>query len=268
MTKSLRQIYLPSGNSAVGIQADDLVYVAGLTSSSRSHEVTLDGVRGQTREAIAYMQSLLATAGGSPANLARVTGYVRDASEQREAVYDVWDLVFPDAADKPAFKILDAPLPEGVLVSFDFLALLGHTRRRVDIPGVDARDPTVRIGSWVLTSRLHGTAPQTGQTVEGLDAQARQALLNGIRLVELAGGSRADVTEICGFGRDLSYVATLRRVIEQEFAGGAHQPSFQPLTTFVRPVLEVMVELTACLPGQTTPTDHIALGRTRTPCFQ
>ena len=191
--------------------------------------------------------------GGSFANLARVTGYVADAGEQREAVYDVWDVAFPRADDKPAFKILDAALPDGVLFRLDVLALLGHTRKRIDIEGVDARDPTVRIGNWVLTSRLHGTS-ETGEIVPGLEAQARQALANGIRLVELAGGAKGDITQVCGFGRDLGYVDTLQRAIDEAFAGEDRKPAFQPITTFVRPVLEVMVEVTAvCIKWRKNP---------------
>jgi enamine deaminase RidA (YjgF/YER057c/UK114 family) len=241
----LRDLYLPGASASSGIRAGDVVYVAGLEPGRPEATPSLDGVRRQTADALERMKALLADAGGTLANLGRVTAYVRDAGEQREAVYDVWDQWFPDAADKPSFKVLDAALSDGVLVRFDLLALLGHSRRRIDIDNVDARDPAVRIGPWLLTSRLHGTSPETGGTVEGLEAQARQAVRNGIRLVELAGGSKADVTQVVGFGRDLSFEPTLRAVLAEEF--GAQQPAYHGVTTFVRPVLEVMVEVTACI---------------------
>jgi enamine deaminase RidA (YjgF/YER057c/UK114 family) len=235
---------VPGAGAALGVRTGDVFYAAGLEAPSG---VTgLDGVREQTRAVLRELEALLAAQGGSLANLARVTGYVADAGEQREAVYDVWDVVFPRADDKPAFKILDAPLPPGVMFRLDVLALLGHTRKRIDIAGVDARDPTVRIGNWVLTSRLHGTS-ETGEIVPGLEAQARQALANGIRLVELAGGSKRDITQVCGFGRDQGYVETLQHAIDEAFAGEGRKPAFQPITTFVRPVLEVMVEVTAVI---------------------
>ena len=189
------------------------------------------------------MNAALAAEGASLANLGRVNAYMNDAGTQREWVYDVWDKWFPDAADKPAFKILDAPLPDGLLVRFDLLALANHTRRRIDIENVDARDPTVRIGPWLLTSRLHGTSPETGDTVEGLEAQASQAVANGISLVELAGGSKRDITQVIGFSRDLSYEPTLKAVLAEAF--GSRMPAYHGVTTFVRPVLEVMVEVTA-----------------------
>jgi enamine deaminase RidA (YjgF/YER057c/UK114 family) len=243
VTSQLRDLFLPGANVASGLQAGDLVVLTAIESVRRDASATDDAIRAQTEEALASMRDLLAGAGGSFANLGRVTAYMRDAGNQRERVYDVWDRWFPDAADKPSFKILDAALPDGVQVRFDALALLDHTRRRVDIENVDARDPCVRIGPWLLTSRLHGTSPDTGATVEGLEAQARQAVRNGIRLVDLAGGSRADVTQVLGFGRDLSYEPTLRAVLAAEFGG--NQPAYHGITTFVRPVLEVMVEVTA-----------------------
>ena len=233
-----------AAGTALGIRAGDVFYAAGLEAPSA--DTGLDGIREQAHGVLRQLEALLGQHGGSFANLARVTGYVADAGEQREAVYDVWDVAFPRADDKPAFKILDAALPDGVLFRLDVLALLGHTRKRIDIEGVDARDPTVRIGNWVLTSRLHGTS-ETGEIVPGLEAQARQALANGIRLVELAGGSKRDITQVCGFGRDLGYVDTLQRAIDEAFAGEGRKPAFQPITTFVRPVLEVMVEVTAVM---------------------
>lgn len=243
MTSQLRDLFLPGANAASGWQAGHLVVLTGIEAARCDAEATDDSIHAQTEEALTRLRDLMACAGGSFANLGRVTAYMRDAGNQRERVYDVWDRWFPDAADKPSFKILDAALHDGVQVRFDAQALLNHRRRRIDIDNVDARDPCVRIGPWLLTSRLHGTSPETGDTVEGLEAQARQAVRNGIRLVELAGGSRSDITQVLGFGRDLSYEPTLRSVLAQEF--GEKQPAYHGIPTFVRPVLEVMVEVTA-----------------------
>lgn len=239
----MRELFLPGANAASGLKSGDVVVLTAVEATRRDAVATEDSIHAQTDEAITRLLDLLADAGGSLANLGRVTAYMRNAGMQRELVYDVWDRWFPDANDKPSFKILDASLPDGVQVRFDAQALLNHTRRRIDIENVDARDPTVRIGPWLLTSRLHGTSPETGDTVAGLEAQARQAVHNGIRLVELAGGSRDDITQVLGFGRDLSYEPTLGAVLRSEF--GERHPAYHGITTFVRPVLEVMVEVTA-----------------------
>jgi len=243
VSSNLRDLYLPGVNTPHGVLAGDVVHITQLDPGRRDAAPTEAAIHLQTDDALVRLQALLKDAGGTFANLGRVTVYLRDAGRQREWVYDIWDKWFADPADKPSFKALDSPLPEGVHIRFDALALLNHTRRRIDIENVDARDPTVRIGPWLLTSRLHGTSPETGGTVDGLEAQARQAVRNGIRLVELAGGSKGEITQVIGFGRDLSYEPALKAVLTDEF--GSKQPAYYGVTTFVRPVLEVMVEVTA-----------------------
>jgi enamine deaminase RidA (YjgF/YER057c/UK114 family) len=244
----LRDIYVDGrGNELIAVRAGAVVHGIGLTPRSRSKSTDPETIKGQAREVLRDMTSAVSVVGGSLDNVGRVTGYMRSAGKDRELVYECWEEVFADANDRPAFKVLDADLPDGTLIRLDFLAVLDQCRTRFDIPGVDARDPTVRIGSWVFTSRLHGTSPATGKTVKGLRDQAIQALENGLRLVQLAGGSPADVTQINAFGRDLGYVPELRAVIDEKFPDVQSRPEVHNLVTFVRPELEVMLELTACL---------------------
>ncbi len=255
----LRHIYpgLAGDGREAGIRAGDLLYISGLTPRLRAGS-SLDAVREQAHEVLRQARELIEAQGGSLDNLGRVTGYVNDAGLQREAVYEAWDAVFPNPDDKPAFKILDAPLPGGVLFQMDLLALLGHRRTRIDIPNVDARDPCVRIGDWVLSSRLHGTSPDSGATVPGgLEPETRQALSNGIRLVELAGGTRSDITQVVGFGVDLTYVDKVREIINEAFDGDPLRPAFIPIQTFVRPVLAVMLEVTAVIGGEARPSGSL-----------
>lgn len=246
--RRFRDLYAPSParNRLQGLVLDGLVYGTGIEAATPAASRGTAEIRRQTAEAIDEMQRVLLEAGGSLDNLGRVVAFMRSPGTEREALYDVWEQRFPDAADKPAFKVLDADLPEGTLLRLDFVALLGHRRTRFDIPGVDARDPTVRIGNFVFTSRLHGTSPETGKTVGGLSAQAKQAVANGIRLVELAGGARGNVSQITAFGRDLAYLPELRRTIAEQFAG-VEMPAVQPVVTFIRDELEVMVEFAAVL---------------------
>src|SRR5205085_835967 len=134
-------------------------------------------------DALGVACALLDEAGVSRDGLARATAYVRTPAE-RVPVYGPWDALFPDPADRPAFKVLLAPLPDGAAIRLDLLALAGGHRTRLDIPGVPARDPTVRVGDWVLTSRVHGTDPATsGVANGGIEAEARQALANIAHLV-------------------------------------------------------------------------------------
>jgi enamine deaminase RidA (YjgF/YER057c/UK114 family) len=154
----------------MGVRYGDLVYAAGLP--------TLEAMR-----------AVLDEAGATLDNVARVTAYVERA-EDREPVYPRWEAVFPDPSNRPAFKVLVGPRRR-----FDMLAVIGARRRRIDLPGVPARDPTVEIGPFRLTSRVHGTDPRTGKVAED---EARQALENIHALMP------GELSQLTAFVRDPS----------------------------------------------------------------
>jgi enamine deaminase RidA (YjgF/YER057c/UK114 family) len=198
-----------------------------------------------SEEAFRKLERNLEMLGGTAANVGRVTAYIEDPGTHREVLYGPWTRWFPREDDRPAFKVLDATPPNGAVIGLDAVICLGQTRTRFDISNVDARDPTVRIGDWVFTSRLHGTTPRDGSIVEGLAERCQQAIANGIDLVQRAGGSAEDVVQVCGFGNNLDYVAELSHAIDAAFS--ARKPSVHVGTTYVRPQVEVMAEFTACI---------------------
>lgn len=204
-------------------------------------------LRHQVREVFGAMRELVEQAGGGLGNIAKATAYVASV-EQRELVNGTWwEEVFPDPADKPAYKVLVAPLPAGRLVELDVLAILGGTRRRLDVPGVPARDPTVEIAGNVFTSRVHGTVPFTGDQVAegGVRGQAKQAFRNVLELVALAGGSAGDIVQLKSFCRDSSHAEPVRQALAEIFPDEAVRPPLITLTNFIPAKFEVMVEMTA-----------------------
>jgi enamine deaminase RidA (YjgF/YER057c/UK114 family) len=203
----------------------------------------------QARAVFGAMRELVERAGGGLENIAKATAYVSSV-EQRQPVNGTWwEEVFPNPADKPAYKVLVAPLPAGRLVELDVLAILGATRRRIDVPGVPARDPTVEIGGMVFTSRVHGTVPFTGDQVAegGVKGQARQAFRNVLELVALAGGGPGDIVQLKSFGRDPGYAGPARQALTEMFPDEAIRPPLISLTNFIPAKFEVMVEMTAAL---------------------
>ena len=203
----------------------------------------------QARAVFGAMRELVERAGGGLENIAKATAYVSSV-EQREPVNGTWwEEVFPNPADKPAYKVLVAPLPAGRLVELDVLAILGATRRRIDVPGVPARDPTVEIGGMVFTSRVHGTVPFTGDQVAegGVKGQAMQAFRNVLELVALAGGGPGDIVQLKSFGRDPGYAEPIRQALTEMFPDEAIRPPLISLTNFIPAKFEVMVEMTAAL---------------------
>ena len=62
----------------------------------------------------------------------------------------------------------------------------------------------IRAGDFVFVSGQVGINPATGQLVEGLEAQARQALLNLQTILQDAGSSLADVVKTTIFITDIA----------------------------------------------------------------
>jgi 2-iminobutanoate/2-iminopropanoate deaminase len=216
-SRSLVQLFGPTveGLTPLGIRFGQTVYASNLTGYDGMHQ------------ALSTMCAVLEEAGTTLDNVARVTAYVPSVQE-RDGVYGPWDATFPDPQDRPAFKVLVAPLPGGVKVRLDVLACVGGRRQRIDIAGVPARDPTVRIGDWVMTSRVHGTDPSTGHVAE---AEAQQALTN---VRTLTGAS--PITQLIGFVRE----SANKPVVDHPLT---------VLTNFVPPGMTLMLEAIAGTPS-------------------
>jgi 2-iminobutanoate/2-iminopropanoate deaminase len=230
-----------------GIRFGDTIFAPNLTGISADSGSVVDALEPQMEQALARMCDVLAEAGASASNVARVTGYVASVQD-REAVYGPWDRLFPDAQNRPAFKVLVAPLPERVRVRLDMLAVAGATRRRIDIEGVPARDPTVQIGNWMATSRVHGTDPTNRQVAADLEVETRQAVQNVATLLQLADVSPRDLSQLLVFMRDATDGQHVDEAVRQVL------PNVRPeqvtmVKSFVPPTMHVMVEALAVTGG-------------------
>ena len=230
----------------VAIRVGDAVYAWRVFSHDPLSASPDAGPVAQMGQAIENMQAVLTAAGLKPENVARATGYIRDPGD-REVVYQPWDALYPDPQDRPAFKVLIDELPEGVEAWMQMLAYAGGRRKRFDIEGVSARDPTVKVGPWVFSSRVHGTDRKTSSVPSGAETQVNLAYENLKTLVDLAGGTTRDIKQITAFMRELDLAATvearLRALTEVELPGVA----VRIVRSFVRPEMEAMLEMSAAL---------------------
>ena len=232
MSGALRQFFeiYPDDHAAtvpLGFCIDGFVYMAGLRAADMA-------------SALKLMQQCIERAGSSLDNIARAVAYVAKP-EDRDPVYGPWDAMFPDAADRPAFKVLVSPLPPGIGVRVDAFAVLGARRKRIDIPGVPARDPTVTAGEWFFTSRVHGTHPG-GAVSDSKDAEIAQAFANIAQLAELSGAKTSDIVQLTAFGKDQSYFGAARAAFDKAFPDAKSRPAFQTLVSPIPPRLNVMLE--------------------------
>jgi enamine deaminase RidA (YjgF/YER057c/UK114 family) len=230
-----------------GVRVNEMIYVPSLTGADPATGRMAGDAVAQMGQALENMRQLLERAGASLDNVGRVTGYVTRVDD-REPIYGPWDAMFPDPQDRPAFKALVADLPKGVLLQLGGMhALVGGLRQRIDIPGVPARDPTVKIGNWVFSSRVHGTDPRTSDVPEAAEAQAECAFGNLRRLIELAGGNLGHITQITAFVRDPADGRVAENYLHQVFPDPGARPEFWALDAFIRPQLKLMLEMVAVL---------------------
>jgi 2-iminobutanoate/2-iminopropanoate deaminase len=89
-------------------------------------------------------------------------------------------------------------------------------RRSVTSPAAPAAlgpySQAIVAGGFVFCSGTAGIDPETGQVVEGIEAQTEQALRNLSAILEAAGASLADLVKTTIFYADVDDFATLNEV--------------------------------------------------------
>lgn len=86
---------------------------------------TPDDADAQVAQAFANVRLVVETAGGSVADIAKVTAFVADTSV-RPLIDKHWTAMFPDPASRPARHVLPAAQPGGRLLQLEILAVLGE----------------------------------------------------------------------------------------------------------------------------------------------
>jgi len=79
----------------------------------------------QVRIVFERIAELVAAAGGSPADILKVTLWV-ERYRDRDAINRQWQAMFPDPASRPARQIIKATLDEGALLQADIVAVLSE----------------------------------------------------------------------------------------------------------------------------------------------
>jgi 2-iminobutanoate/2-iminopropanoate deaminase len=105
----------------------------------------------------------------------------------------------------------------------------------------------VRAGDWVILSGQLGLDPATGKLVEGVEAQARQALANVAAVLGDCGAALTDVAKSLVFVTDLGDFATVNTVYADVF--GSHRPARSTVQVAALPAgAQVEVEVWAYRP--------------------
>jgi enamine deaminase RidA (YjgF/YER057c/UK114 family) len=221
-----------TGMAAQAYQAGNLVYLQGQVGWSLDGEWRGRGQPAvQAQQAMENVQSLMELAGGSLADIVRVVATVTER-EDRATSYPVIKNHWPGLPPSGTGLIVDGLATEDLKIEVDAWGFIDtpQTQKRLvrshDLDAAGMLGSTgraaqcVRAGNWVF---LQG---QVGWTLEGelvaigdARGQARQAMENVKALMELAGGSLADVVRVVIYVTDRA-VRDLAYPVIKEFWGG------------------------------------------------
>jgi 2-iminobutanoate/2-iminopropanoate deaminase len=203
-------IFLPRITSEpaipMGVRMGNAFFSSSITGRDPATGRLGDGAEQQFDLAFSNMKTLVEEAGLGTDDIAHVTVFIGDAGG-RQLINKPWLQTFPDEHNRPARKTTTYPLPDGVQVQLQALAIADAGRQPLEIPGLAHRDPLpmgAKAGNLVFSSVIGGQDPKTNKQVAGTEQQMDQAFQNMRALVEQAGGTTGDIGWVWVFLRDKS----------------------------------------------------------------
>lgn len=110
-------------------------------------------------------------------------------------------------------------------------------RRSIEVAGVKHTNPIpagARVGPFVATGSIFGKDPQTGDFVEGIDAQCELMFQNIRRLMDAAGGTTDDILKLEFWITDAKHRANINKQWLAMFPDAETRPARH---TFIDPDL-------------------------------
>lgn len=203
-------IFLPRITSEpaipMGVRMGNAFFSSSITGRDPATGRLGDGAEQQFDLAFSNMKTLVEEAGLGTDDIAHVTVFIGDAGG-RQLINKPWLQTFPDEHNRPARKTTTYPLPDGVQVQLQALAIADAGRQPLEIPGLAHRDPLpmgAKAGNLVFSSVIGGQDPKTNKQVAGTEQQMDQAFQNMRALVEQGGGTTGDIGWVWVFLRDKS----------------------------------------------------------------
>ena len=187
-----------SGPQMLGAGVGSLVFSSPIDGTDPSTGRRSDDRKTQMRQAFHNMEVFVKQAGGSKDDLIHVFIFVRSKDDQNDML-DVWLEAFPVDGDRPARKAIFDPTVgrNSKIIHLLCVAVLDRGKRsNLKVPGISKRHPNpmgCKIDNLVFSSGVGGDDPSGNEESQGAEIRAALALKNMCTLLEVAGGSLADV---------------------------------------------------------------------------
>ena len=105
------------------VRMKNLVFSSAIGSDDPdTHELPADR-EAQIANAFRTVRNIMAEAGGSPANIGKVSIYVADRND-RKLINPYWVEMFPDEDDRPVRHTSQVDMPAGRYIQIEFVAVL------------------------------------------------------------------------------------------------------------------------------------------------
>ena len=199
-----QELYLDAAKSSLpaGARIGGLVIMPGLAPvDPQTGAIVGDDMESQLRAVLQNMDRVLAAAGCSNRDVARVTTFMRQTSD-RTALNKVYKEWYPNEDERPPNKYLPAELTEGIHVRAQVIAVPGSAAKAIEIDGIHHQDWMSLggiNGGLITSSRIFGSDPATGKGSPEADRHTEIIFENADRLLALAGGSWANMSQATVF---------------------------------------------------------------------
>ncbi len=200
------------------------------------------------------LRRLLGEAGAGPESVGLVTVHT-PGREGRAYINKPWLEMFPDDNDRPARKTNHAPLPNGLAVQLQAVAVLNAKRQSIGVPGLKHKDPLpmgARLGPYVFSSVFAPEDPATGKPVEGALAQIKRAFDNGGLFMKEAGGSEDDINHFWVFMKDFQWQPAMVEEWVRRWPTFGDRPARKTLPYELPASSEIQLQLTGVLGAKRT----------------
>jgi 2-iminobutanoate/2-iminopropanoate deaminase len=246
---------LPVGQPPISaVCMGDLVFTSSVPGVDLTNGKTPSDAESQFAIAFQNLRDLLRKAGAGPDSIGLITVYT-PGREGRAFINKPWLEMFPDDENRPARKTNHAPLPNGLEVQLQAIAVLNAERQSIGVPGLKHKDPLpmgARLGSYVFSSVFAPEDPATGKPVEGALAQIKRAFDNGALFMEQAGGSEDDINHYWVFMKDFQWQPAMVEEWVRRWPTFGDRPARKTLPYELPASSEIQLQLTGVLGAQRT----------------
>lgn len=245
---------LPLGQPPVSaVRMGDLVFTSAVPGlNAKTGELPGEPEK-QFALAFDNLRALLALAGAGPEAVGLITVFTPDRAG-RAFINAPWLAMYP-GDNRPARKTNHAPLPAGLAVQLQAVAVRNAQRHPVGVPGLKHKDPLpmgAKLGAYVFSSVFAPEDPANGKTVEGALAQIKRAFDNGALFMQQAGGSEDNINHYWVFMQDFAW----QKAMVEEWVGRwptfGDRPARKTLPYELPTGSEIQLQLTGVLGGRRT----------------